>query len=59
MYCHNSAVLVSRGQYVSKGQRIARVGSSGWATGPHLHFAVSVGYPHQSGSYFVNPLRFY
>jgi murein DD-endopeptidase MepM/ murein hydrolase activator NlpD len=59
MYCHNSAVLVSRGQTVSKGQQIARIGSSGWATGPHLHFAVSIGYPHESGSYFVNPLRYY
>lgn len=59
MYCHNSKVLVSKGQSVSKGQQIARIGSSGWATGPHLHFAVSIGYPHESGSYFVNPLRYY
>jgi murein DD-endopeptidase MepM/ murein hydrolase activator NlpD len=59
MYCHNSAVLVSVGQTVSKGQQIARIGQSGWATGPHCHFAVSIGYPHQSGSYFVNPLRYY
>lgn len=59
MYCHNSAVLVSRGQSVSRGQQIARIGSSGRATGPHLHFAVSIGYPHESGSYFVNPLRYY
>lgn len=59
MYCHNSAVLVSKGQTVSKGQRIARIGSSGNASGNHLHFAVSIGYPHESGSYFVNPLRYY
>ena len=59
MYCHNSAVTVSRGQSVSRRQTIARVGSSGWATGPHVHFAVSIGYPHESGSYFVNPLRYY
>jgi murein DD-endopeptidase MepM/ murein hydrolase activator NlpD len=59
MYCHNSAVTVSRGQSVSRRQTIARIGSSGWATGPHLHFAVSMGYPHESGSYFVNPLRYY
>lgn len=59
MYCHNSAVLVSQGQTVSKGQQIARIGSSGRSTGPHVHFAVSIGYPHQSGSYFVNPLRYY
>ena len=59
MYCHNSAVIVSRGQTVSRGQQIARIGQSGLATGPHVHFAVSIGYPHESGSYFVNPLRYY
>jgi murein DD-endopeptidase MepM/ murein hydrolase activator NlpD len=59
MYCHNSAVIVSKGQSVARGQQIARVGQSGAATGPHCHFAVSIGYPHESGSYFVNPLRYY
>ncbi len=59
MYCHNSAVIVSRGQTVSRGQQVAKIGSSGLATGPHVHFAVSIGYPHQSGSYFVNPLKYY
>ncbi|HET7182461.1 MAG TPA: LysM peptidoglycan-binding domain-containing protein [Candidatus Limnocylindrales bacterium] len=58
-YCHNSRVLVSVGQSVSKGQQIAKIGESGYATGPHCHFAVSVGYPFESGSYFVNPLRYY
>jgi murein DD-endopeptidase MepM/ murein hydrolase activator NlpD len=59
MYCHNSSITVSRGQSVSRRQQVARIGASGWATGPHLHFAVSIGYPHESGSYFVNPLRYY
>jgi murein DD-endopeptidase MepM/ murein hydrolase activator NlpD len=59
MYCHNSSVTVSNGQSVARGQQIARIGQSGWATGPHVHFAVSIGYPHESGSYFVNPLRYY
>ncbi|HUG29318.1 MAG TPA: M23 family metallopeptidase [Candidatus Limnocylindria bacterium] len=59
MYCHNSSITVSRGQSVSRRQQVARIGSTGWATGPHLHFAVSIGYPHESGSYFVNPLRYY
>ena len=58
-YLHMSAVLVSAGQVVSRGQMIGRIGMSGNATGPHVHFAVSVGRPWQPGSYFLNPLRYY
>ena len=56
---HMSAVTVSAGQDVAKGQRIGRVGMTGWATGPHLMIEVWVGYPWESGSYRVNPLRYY
>jgi murein DD-endopeptidase MepM/ murein hydrolase activator NlpD len=56
---HLSAVTVSTGQYVSRGQRVGRVGNSGWASGPHLHLEVWVGAPWESGSYRVNPLRYY
>lgn len=37
-YCHNSAVEVTVGQQVSLGQEVSRSGSTGEATGPHLHF---------------------
>lgn len=40
LYAHASAVLVSTGDIVTMGQRIALVGQSGKATGPHLHFEV-------------------
>ncbi len=40
LYAHASRVFVRRGQCVAKGQVIAAVGSSGNATGPHLHFEV-------------------
>jgi murein DD-endopeptidase MepM/ murein hydrolase activator NlpD len=43
MYFHLSEILVEPGQEVKKGESLGRVGSTGRATGPHLHWGVRLG----------------
>jgi murein DD-endopeptidase MepM/ murein hydrolase activator NlpD len=43
MYVHLSKIEVARGALVERGQVVGRVGATGRATGPHLHFAARIG----------------
>ncbi|MDR0496539.1 MAG: M23 family metallopeptidase [Treponema sp.] len=52
MYAHLHSVLVKKGDSVAQGSQIGTVGSTGYSTGPHLHFAIF------RNSRAVNPLDF-
>lgn len=52
-YAHNSRLLVREGQQVNQGQSIAQMGSTGYSTGPHLHFEI-----HLPGNGTVNPIAY-
>lgn len=42
LYAHGSELLVQEGDTVKRGEPVIRVGSTGWSTGPHLHFEIRI-----------------
>lgn len=58
VYAHLSAIDVTEGQQVDKGQRLGAIGTTGNSTGPHLHFEIHEGYFSVNGPSAVNPIRY-
>jgi len=55
LYAHSSKLLVNKGTVVGRGQAIAKVGSTGMSTGPHLHFEVRVNGVYKNPRDYVSP----
>ena len=53
LYAHNNRILVNVGQRVNQGEQIGEMGSTGYSTGPHVHFEI-----HPKGHSAVDPMAF-
>ena len=57
-YGHLASLMVKKGDIVSIGQQIGKMGATGFAFGTHLHFGLWKGYPYVGGT-SLNPMRLY
>lgn len=56
VYMHLSKYIVSKGETLSRGQQLGKMGNSGYSTGTHLHLGIYKGYPYLGGQ-SMNPCK--
>lgn len=54
LYGHNSSLVVGNGEVVTKGQTVAKIGSTGYSTGNHCHFEVRINGGHTNPWKYLN-----
>ncbi len=56
LYLHCSEITVSEGAVIRSGEIIAKVGSTGYSTGPHLHFSILIGGKYCNPEWLINDI---
>ena len=55
LYAHLDKIMVTEGEEVIPGQVVGTIGTTGWSTGPHLHFEVYEGNEHVNPTKYLGP----